>query len=96
MNYRGYIEGLARVSFKDCGPVSDSTCSHLYRGTFQEVGAPLCPKGWRMGVVGDVSIFRGNTGGGGLCLRCIKAADKLGPNPAIPYDGLLFDDDHDA
>lgn len=95
MSYLGYVEGLARVSFRDCGAVGEHVKSHLYRGTFGEVGAPLCPMGWRMGVKGDISIFRENTGGGGLCERCMRAADRLGPNQMIPHEGLEFDDGQD-
>lgn len=83
MSYLGYIEGLARVSFKDCGATLPGTKAHLYRGTFREVGEPLCPKGWRMGVVGDISIFRENSPDG-ICLACIKKAVKLGWNPDNP------------
>jgi len=92
MGYLGYVEGLARVSKRWDEQVTGDTCSHLYRATFSQVGAPLCPSGWRLGVKGEISILRENRGGGGLCERCRKAADRLGPNPGIPGEGLIDDE----
>jgi len=40
--------------------------SHLYHGTFDNPGLPMCQRGWNRGEDG-YSIWRGNVGEKGVC-----------------------------
>jgi hypothetical protein len=66
----GFILGLNRIPEPECLRLS----SHIYRGTFNEVGDPMCPRGWNRGEDG-YSIWRNNIGKG-ICRTCLKAAAK--------------------
>ena len=65
----GLIMGLARN--KDH---FETLHCHLYTGTFNEPGDPLCPYGYNDGKYG-YSILRGNVGRG-ICRLCLKRAHK--------------------
>lgn len=65
----GVIMGLARNKEH-----FESLHCHLYYGTFNEPGEPLCPYGYNDGKDG-YSIFRGNVGRG-ICKLCLKKAHK--------------------
>ena len=57
--------------------------AHLYRGTFQRVGNPMCHRGWNRLNGFGWSIFRNNLGSG-ICKVCLRRALKrLKPVRAI-------------
>lgn len=65
----GFLLGLER------SPDSDKKhLSHIYRGSMQDVGEPMCPKGYNRGKEG-FSIWRNNIGLG-ICRNCLKRAAK--------------------
>jgi len=76
----GYISGLSRrrVWRNRRGEVQ-YTVAHLYKGTFNEVGQPMCKRGYE--AEGDISIWRNNIGPKGLCAVCLRRA-RAGLNPA--------------
>ena len=65
----GYITGQERST--DKGQVT-----HLYKGTFANVGLPMCKRGWNRDGGTSYSIWRNNIGKGGLCKTCLKRALK--------------------
>ena len=72
----GYIAGMCRNE-------KDKAVSHLYRGTFDDPGEPMCARGWnRLGGHG-YSIFRGHISEAGLCRVCLRRA-KEGRDPMPP------------
>lgn len=82
----GYITGLSRrrVTRGRDGEVQ-YTVSHLYKGSFDDVGQPMCANGYEE--AGDISIWRGNVGPKGICKVCLRRA-RAGLNPAPwPDDG---------
>lgn len=68
-NALGYITGLGR-------DFPHPKKSHLYRGTFSEIGSPMCKKGWNRDGGESYSIWRNNVGEDGICFTCIKNARK--------------------
>lgn len=63
----GYVEGLGR-------DIPAPRRSHLYKGTFNDPGLPMCRYGWNRDDGTAYSIFRGNRGDDGLCKICLKRA----------------------
>lgn len=59
-----FLLGLIRGTNND-----DKHVSHVYRGTFSEVGAPMCHRGYNRGEDG-FSIWRNNIGRR-ICRNCI-------------------------
>lgn len=54
--------------------------AHLYKGTFSDVGQPMCKRGYE--AEGDISIWRGNVGPKGICRVCLRRARaELEPVP---------------
>jgi hypothetical protein len=76
----GYIAGLSRRRVRrDHNGDVQYTVSHLYKGTFDEIGQPMCKSGYE--AEGDISIWRGNIGPKGLCSVCLRRA-RAGLAPA--------------
>jgi hypothetical protein len=67
----GYVPGLGR-------DVPHPRVAHLYHGTFDDPGLPMCPRGWNRG--DSYSIWRNNVGSRGVCKRCLRRA-KAGLPP---------------
>lgn len=73
---RDYITGLDRND--------QHLVSHLYTGTFNEVGAPMCARGWNRSDGEGFSIFRNNEGDAGICKVCLRRAEeKRDPVPSV-------------
>ena len=54
--------------------------AHLYKGTFDRVGDPMCVLGWNRCNGMSFSIFRNNIPKAGICRVCIRRAKaKLRP-----------------
>lgn len=72
---RNYITGLDRND--------QSLVAHLYRGSFDNPGDPMCSRGWnRLGGM-SYSIFR-NCGGDNVCKVCMRRArEKRDPVKSI-------------
>lgn len=69
---RQYVSGQDRNE--------DSLVAHLYRGTFNNMGDPMCVRGWNRCDGMDYSVFRNNSGSAGICKICLKRAKaKLDP-----------------
>lgn len=68
-NALGFIPGLGR-------DFPHPKKSHLYRGAFTNIGSPLCKKGWNRDGGDSYSIWRNNIGAKGICLDCIRNAEK--------------------
>lgn len=64
---RAYVIGLDRNE--------QGSVAHLYRGTFQRVGNPMCRRGWNRSNGFGWSIFR-NCLGRGICKVCLRRALK--------------------
>ena len=77
---QGYIPGLSRRRvWRDARGDVQYTVSHLYKGTFSDIGQPMCKRGYEE--AGDISIWRGNIGPKGLCSVCLRRA-RAGLEPA--------------
>lgn len=86
----GYITGLSRRRVRrDRSGEVQYTVSHLYKGTFSEIGQPMCKRGYEE--AGDISIWRGNIGPKGVCSVCLRRA-RAGLAPA-PWP---YPDDEDS
>lgn len=64
----GYIAGADRAR-------PSRRVSHLYKGDFGNVGAPMCPNGWNRDDGESFSIWRNNVING-VCLNCLRRANK--------------------
>lgn len=82
----GYVVGLNRE------PGADQRYhAHLYKGTFNDVGDPMCWRGWNRDDGMSYSIWRGNYGLG-VCKTCLRRAEaglppvepELRPRPERP------------
>jgi hypothetical protein len=77
----GYITGISRRR-SHRSPFTREIMypvAHLYKGTFSNVGQPMCKRGYE--VEGDISIWRGNVGPKGICSVCLRRA-RAGLDPA--------------
>jgi len=63
----GYISGLDRK-------YPYVRVAHLYKGTFDDPGLPMCRYGWNRG--GEYSIWRGHAGRQGICKICLHRARR--------------------
>jgi hypothetical protein len=63
----GYIVGMDRNN-------QDKVVSHLYRGTHQDPGLPMCARGWNRSDGESYSIFRGQISEKGICQICYRRA----------------------
>ena len=72
----GYVTGQNRTSEDNC-------VTHLYKGTFDDPGLPMCKHGWNR--TEGYSIWRGNIGRKGICKTCSKRAGQ-------GLDGVLRDE----
>ena len=62
----GYITGQNRIDSK--------RRTHLYKGTFDNPGLPMCRHGWNNGWNNPYLIWRNNVGPMGICKTCMKRA----------------------
>jgi hypothetical protein len=77
----GYITGLSRrrVTIGGDGEIQ-YTVAHLYKGSFNSVGQPMCKRGYE--AAGDISIWRGRVGPKDICKTCLRRARAgLSPSP---------------
>lgn len=65
------VAGLAYVAGEDRN--EPDQVAHLYRGTFQRTGNPMCRRGWNRLNGFGWSIFRNNLGSG-VCKVCLGRA----------------------
>lgn len=76
----GYVIGLSRRRvWRGASGDVQYTVSHLYRGSFRDVGQPMCKRGYEE--AGDISIWRGQVGPKGICSVCLRRA-RAGLKPA--------------
>jgi hypothetical protein len=66
----GYILGLSRE-------YPDARIAHLYKGTFEDPGLPMCARGWNRDDGQSYSIWRGHEGTQGVCRICWRRAKAL-------------------
>ena len=66
---KGYITGLGR-------DYPYPRLAHLYEGTFQNPGNPMCRHGWNRDNEQSYSIWRNNDGRDGICKICLRRAIK--------------------
>lgn len=64
MTPQGYISGQDRND--------ENVVAHLYKGDFNDVGLPMCVRGWNRSDGSEYSIFRNNVGNAGICKVCMK------------------------
>jgi hypothetical protein len=58
--------------------------AHLYRGGFNNVGDPMCARGWNRCDGAGFSIFRNTPSEAGLCKVCLRrAAAKRAPVKSV-------------
>ena len=77
---RGYVVGLVR----DPMPWNRKV-AHLYKGTFQDPGMPMCARGWNRDDGTGYSIWRNQVGDAGICQVCQRRASE-GRDPVPPKD----------
>lgn len=76
----GFLLGLDRIPVPECNRKK----SHIYKGEFNSIEKPMCPKGYNRSY--GFSIWR-NHAGAGICKNCIKNTvkylliKKLTPTP---------------
>lgn len=77
----GYILGLGR-------DVPYPKLAHLYKGTYDDPGLPMCKRGWNRDGGTSYSIWRGNVGEHGVCRICWRRAiaGKGGVEAVTPED----------
>lgn len=81
-----YISGVFR------GDGGEKMVTHLYDGTFEKPGNPMCSRGWQRKTFNkkgklidwEYSIFRNNTSEAGLCEICWRRSQKGLPGIAKP------------
>jgi hypothetical protein len=73
---KGYVVGLGRDP-------KEPPIAHLYKGTFNNPGLPMCRFGWNRDEGFAYSIWRGNAGKEGICDVCLRRAraGKKGVQP---------------
>lgn len=85
----GYVLGLSRRQVRRVdGVVRYPNYAHLYKGTYADVGQPMCARGYEK--EGDISIWRGNGGEKGVCKVCLRRAFaglKPAPWPRVNDEG---------
>jgi len=64
----GYITGTYRLK-------SETTSTHLYKGSFDNIEGPMCKRGYNT-PEGGFSIFRGRVSPMGICRTCMKRAQQ--------------------
>lgn len=82
VNNKEYVTGVFR------GDNGENMVTHLYEGTFQKNGNPMCSRGWQRKYFDEngklenweYSIFRNNISNAGICKVCMRRAEK-GLNP---------------
>lgn len=57
--------------------------THLYKGTFDDPGWPMCKRGWNREDGTEYSIWRNNVSKGGICQICLRRT-LAGKNPIPP------------
>jgi hypothetical protein len=65
----GYITGLGR-------DYPHPKLAHVYKGTLADPGKPMCRRGWNRDNGQAYSIWRNNIGEKGICLICLRRAQK--------------------
>jgi hypothetical protein len=60
----GYILGQDRND--------ENLVTHIYKGDFNNLGLPMCVRGWNRSNGKSYSIFRGNVGEAGVCRICVR------------------------
>ena len=63
----------------------DKAVPHLYRGTFNNVGNPMCARGWNRSGGHGYSIFRNTRGIDDVCRVCLRRAEEKKP-PVKEHD----------
>lgn len=76
----GYIAGLGRDT-------PHPPISHLYRGTMDNPGWPMCHNGWNRDKGQSYSIWRNQIGEKGICKTCLNRI-RIGRQP-IPPQGWI-------
>jgi len=92
VNNVDYITGVFR------GDNGENMVTHLYSGTFSDVGFPMCSRGWQRkefyknGKIKyyEYSIFRNNTSNAGICQVCFNRAIKGLAPIAIPSNKKYY------
>lgn len=79
----GYIPGVYR------GDGGENKVTHLYKGTFDDPGLPMCLNGWNGINHEDYSIFRNNISKKGICKVCLRRANANFDGVVSPISELL-------
>ena len=80
-----YITGMGRGN-SDYGLQEET---HLYQGTFANPGLPMCKRGWNRDYGTGYSIWRNNSGDGGVCPVCEQRAARGLPGVGCRYPRKL-------
>jgi hypothetical protein len=58
----------------------ENVVAHLYKGTFDNPGEPMCLRGWNRSNGDGYSIFRGDINAvNGICKICLRRAQENKP-----------------
>ena len=84
------INGIMYVTGVFRGDNGQNMVTHLYQGDFSNPGFPMCSRGWQRKYFDkngkienwEYSIFRNNVSNAGLCITCLKRAEK----GLMPFD----------
>ena len=78
INSKEYVTGMGRNEGED------NLVTHLYEGSYESPGSPMCRFGWNRSNGAAYSIFRNNISNKGICKTCQKRAEKGLPSvPAV-------------
>jgi hypothetical protein len=79
-----HIEGVEYITGMFRGDNGENMVTHLYKGSFNNMGLPMCSRGWQRkcydedGNLEDweYSIFRNNVSSKGICQVCLRRAEQ--------------------
>lgn len=72
---REYVTGVGR------SPEETKKVTHLYKGSIDNPGLPMCKRGWNRG--DGYSIWRNNISDKGICKICLRRANEK--KPGVKY-----------
>jgi hypothetical protein len=73
------IKGVEYVTGMGRNTGEEKLKTHLYRGTMDNPGLPMCRRGWNRSDGERYSIFRNNVSNAGICKTCLARAEKKLP-----------------
>lgn len=76
MKFSGIPDGYIPGQDRNNSPQALRKVAHLYKGTFNNPGLPMCKIGWNRDEGTSYSIWRNNISPAGICKVCLRRALK--------------------